>query len=231
MRTERVNKWPTSGPTPRQIYDDDDDVVPLRTGTIKPLLVIINWGHLLTIKLTAQILGTTLLLIFKHIKSWPNATIQREHWDLCTKSMWFKYIRMCATYIIANRNVPFNLTYPWMSSVCYFWNYSVFITYPHDVVVTPALWPRASYYISYASQLIGFCRMLLCETGNRLLSINDMFYFLGVFRKIPKSDYKMLHVCLSVCPYATNRLPFNRFSWNLIFQYFSQICRENSSFI
>ena len=46
-------------------------------------------------------------------------------------------------------------------------------------------------------------------------------------------------LCLSVClspflyihPAATTRLPYNGFSWNFIFVYFSKICRENSSFI
>ena len=33
---------------------------------------------------------------------------------------------------------------------------------------------------------------------------------------------------VSVCP---PRLPLDRFSWNLIFEYFSKICQENSSFI
>jgi hypothetical protein len=31
---------------------------------------------------------------------------------------------------------------------------------------------------------------------------------------------------MSVCPYGTNQLPLDRFSWNLIFEYFSKICRE-----
>ena len=32
---------------------------------------------------------------------------------------------------------------------------------------------------------------------------------------------------LSVCPHGTTRLPLDRFSKNLIFQYFSKICQEN----
>ena len=36
--------------------------VPLRTGTIYPLLANINWGHLLTLQWTAQKQGTGLLL-------------------------------------------------------------------------------------------------------------------------------------------------------------------------
>jgi len=38
-------------------------------------------------------------------------------------------------------------------------------------------------------------------------------------------------VCQSVCPHKTIRFPVNGFSWNLIFEYFSKICRESSSFI
>jgi hypothetical protein len=113
--------------------------------TIYLLLANINWGHLLTMHLTAQNLGTTLHLIFKLIKSCPNTTIRREHWDLCTEGMWFKCIQMCVTNIIANQIVPFNLTYQRTSSMCYFWNYSVFITYPDDCVVTSDLWPRTLY--------------------------------------------------------------------------------------
>jgi len=35
----------------------------------------------------------------------------------------------------------------------------------------------------------------------------------------------------SVCPHETTRLPLDGFSWNLIFEYFSKNCRENSRFI
>ena len=37
--------------------------------------------------------------------------------------------------------------------------------------------------------------------------------------------------CLSVRPHGTNRLPLDAFWWNLISEYFSQICLESSSFI
>ena len=62
---------------------------PLRTGEIYPVLANINWDHLLTMQLTAQKLGTTLLLIFKLVKSWPNTTIRPVHWDLITEGTWF----------------------------------------------------------------------------------------------------------------------------------------------
>ena len=47
-------------------------------------------------------------------------------------------------------------------------------------------------------------------------------------RKIAKSYY---YFRLSACPHGTTRRPLDRFPWNLIFEYFSKICRENSSFI
>jgi hypothetical protein len=37
--------------------------------------------------------------------------------------------------------------------------------------------------------------------------------------------------CLSPRPHGTTRLPLDRFSWNLIFEYFSISCRYNSCFI
>jgi len=45
------------------------------------------------------------------------------------------------------------------------------------------------------------------------------------FRKIAKNDYSFV---MSARPHGTTRLPLDRFSWNLIFENFSKICRENS---
>jgi hypothetical protein len=36
---------------------------------------------------------------------------------------------------------------------------------------------------------------------------------------------------MSVCPHGTTRLPLDGFWWTLIFETFSKICQENSSFI
>ena len=47
-------------------------------------------------------------------------------------------------------------------------------------------------------------------------------------RKIVQSDC-YLHVSPSVCPHGTTRLLLDGFSWNFIAEYFSKICRENSS--
>jgi len=38
-------------------------------------------------------------------------------------------------------------------------------------------------------------------------------------------------VSVSVRPHRTTRFPLDGFSWNLIFEYFSKICQENTSFI
>jgi len=39
-------------------------------------------------------------------------------------------------------------------------------------------------------------------------------------RKIATSDYQLRHVCPSVRPHGTTRLPLEGFSWNFIFDYF-----------
>jgi hypothetical protein len=56
-------------------------------------------------------------------------------------------------------------------------------------------------------------------------------HFIRLVRKTAKSDYQLRHFCPSVSPHGTTRLPLDGFSWNLIFEDFSKICRENSSFI
>jgi hypothetical protein len=48
-------------------------------------------------------------------------------------------------------------------------------------------------------------------------------------RKNAKIDWVSSY--LSVCPHRTVRLQPDGFSWNLVFEYFSKICRENAAFI
>ena len=56
--------------------------------------------------------------------------------------------------------------------------------------------------------------------------------FLGAFAKLQTATLSFLmSVHLSVRPLGTSRLSLDEFSWNLIFDYFSKICRENSGFI
>jgi len=52
--------------------------------------------------------------------------------------------------------------------------------------------------------------------------------FLGAFSKLRKATIGFV---MSVLPHGTTRLPLDGVSWNLIFEDFSKICRENSSFI
>ena len=51
------------------------------------------------------------------------------------------------------------------------------------------------------------------------------------FHNIAKSDYQLRHVCLSIRPRRTNRFPLEGFLWNFIFENFSKLCWENSSFV
>jgi len=67
---------------------------------------------------------------------------------------------------------------------------------------------------------------------NKFVVLDRRRLVLGVFAKLWKATFSfVMSVCLSVCPHGTNRLLLEGFSWNMIFQYFSKMCRENSSFI
>ena len=50
------------------------------------------------------------------------------------------------------------------------------------------------------------------------------------FCKIAKNDYHIGHVLLPICKEQFG-LPLGGFSWNLVSEYFSLICPENSSFV
>jgi hypothetical protein len=75
---------------------------------------------------------------------------------------------------------------------------------------------------------------LKCRVGHRHRQHCNQFFFLVLFFrrvcKIVKGDYPIRHICLSVLLSAWKpRLPLGRFSWNLVFEHFSKICRGNSS--
>ena len=56
--------------------------------------------------------------------------------------------------------------------------------------------------------------------------------FLGAFAKLRKATLSCVtSVRLSVRPHGTTRLSLDGFLWNLIFEDFSEICRENSNVI
>jgi len=46
-----------------------------------------------------------------------------------------------------------------------------------------------------------------------------------------ESIYIILSICLSVRPHGTTRLPLDGLSLNLIFEDFSKICQDESSFV
>ena len=87
-------------------------------------------------------------------------------------------------------------------------------------------------------QGISHTRTGISVSLNELLLVPSKHCAVRLFwsvRKIAKSDYSLRHVCPSICqsvrPHGTTRLPLDRFSLNLIFEYFSKICREDRSFI
>jgi hypothetical protein len=68
-----------------------------------------------------------------------------------------------------------------------------------------------------------YCALQNC-VGLRL----SAFVFLTYFPKLRKANVSFI---MPVCPRGTTRLPLDRFSWSFIFEDFSTVCRENSSFI
>jgi hypothetical protein len=58
--------------------------------------------------------------------------------------------------------------------------------------------------------------------------INTVWEKFTIFKRVQKIA---MFSYLSVRPHETTRFPLDGFSWNLIFEYFSKICRENSSFL
>ena len=57
--------------------------------------------------------------------------------------------------------------------------------------------------------------------------MKSLHQILGAFTKF----IKLTFICQTFCPYGTTRFPVREYSWNLISEYFSKICRENSRFI
>jgi hypothetical protein len=69
------------------------------------------------------------------------------------------------------------------------------------------------------------------EWGNTHLSVCTWFFL--TFGRVRKNCEKRLLAssCPSVCPQGTTWLPLDGFSRNLVSEYFSKICRKNSSLI
>jgi hypothetical protein len=78
-------------------------------------------------------------------------------------------------------------------------------------------WPKLYIFLMH------FLRTRLPETT---------VYVLGAFANLRKETIRFVTpVCLSVRPHGTTRLPLYGFPWNFVFEYFSKICRGNSSLI
>jgi hypothetical protein len=58
--------------------------------------------------------------------------------------------------------------------------------------------------------------------------IFDWPQFVVAFATLRKASINFI---MSVCPHVKTRLPLHGFSWKFIFEYFSKIYRETSSFI
>jgi hypothetical protein len=57
------------------------------------------------------------------------------------------------------------------------------------------------------------------------------YTFLGTPAKLRKATVSfVMSICSSVCPHGETPLPMDRSALNLMFEYFSEICSENSKF-
>jgi len=86
--------------------------------------------------------------------------------------------------------------------------------------------PLLSTYVFLVFIVIFWLFLKICEK-----ILQALLCVFRPFRTIAKSDYYLRHVCQSVCPRGSTRFLLNGSSLNLILEYFSKICRENTSFI
>jgi predicted DNA-binding transcriptional regulator AlpA len=85
--------------------------------------------------------------------------------------------------------------------------------------------------LKHSWKMVGFRRATFYRATNAI------FYgqfprkptgFLGAFTKFRKATISLV---MAVCTHRTTRLPLDGFSLNLVFGYFSNFRRENSSFV
>jgi hypothetical protein len=73
---------------------------------------------------------------------------------------------------------------------------------------------------------------IMVDTLNTFCEHKLLSSFVGAFVKLLKATISFaMSVRLSVRLHGTSRLPLDGFSWNLAFEGFSKICRDNSRFI
>ena len=114
----------------------------------------------------------------------------------------------------------------WSASFPYFWTCNPLATYrPFGLT--------CCCFLHYCKQCVS--SKLQNESRNLQDSTSRKTIIPCAFEKLGKSDYELRRVYLfvrpSFCPHGRTRLPLDRLSWNLIFDYFSNIFREHSSFI
>jgi hypothetical protein len=83
-------------------------------------------------------------------------------------------------------------------------------------------------YIILCSALTVYLCVLCGSEKKQLLFPYTTLTFLGAFAKLRKATISFV---MSVCSYGIIGLPLDGFSLCFIHEYFSKICRENSSFI
>jgi len=84
-------------------------------------------------------------------------------------------------------------------------------------------WSESQYYHQYATCYVN-------DSVAQLILIQHQF--MDAFAKLRKVTVSLvMSVLLSVCPHGKTGLPMDGFSLNLIFKYFSNICRENTSLL
>jgi len=80
-----------------------------------------------------------------------------------------------------------------------------------------------SILLKFMGAFLGIVFINNCEIQGKLTVVRRV-------GKIGKSDYQLLHVYSSasfVCPHVTNRIPLVGFSWILIIEFISIICRDS----
>jgi hypothetical protein len=77
-----------------------------------------------------------------------------------------------------------------------------------------------------------YTRNVSCSRFMLFLNRRSEHFCIGFhFRRVRKiAKKKTISFVMSACPHRTTWPPQSEFSWNLIFVYFSKICRKNSIF-
>jgi hypothetical protein len=98
--------------------------------------------------------------------------------------------------------------------------------------------PRQEFISSFYCIDEGSSRSLL-NLGTGFTTQNTLYYIVTTARTWNLTRFgaflKLRNACLCVRPsgsmHRTTQLSLGGFSWNLVFEYFSKLCRENSSFV